>query len=85
MPWLAKLAPEKTGYTKLLAAVEDLRNEFHILIKKRQATHSKEFQNDFLDYYLTEIEETTDEDSSFYKDVGGEFVFRDSTLCNLFI
>lgn len=72
MPWLAKLAPKKTGFTKLLEAVQDLRNEFHILIKKRQATHSQEVLNDFLDFYLTEIEETKDEESSFYKEIGGK-------------
>ncbi len=71
MPWLAKLAPEKTGFTKLLEAVEDLRNEFRNLIKKRQKTRSKEDLNDFLDFYLQEIDEMKDEDSSFYKDVGG--------------
>lgn len=75
MPWLARLAPEKTGFTKLIQAVQDLRNEFHMLIKKRQATHSKEILNDFLDFYLAEIEETNDEDSSFYKEVGGELNF----------
>lgn len=73
MPWLAKMAPERTGFTKLMEAVQNLRNEFHSLIKKRQATHSSENDNDFLDFYLTEIEETKDEDSSFYKEVGGEF------------
>ncbi|XP_037036944.1 vitamin D 25-hydroxylase-like [Bradysia coprophila] len=70
MPWLARLAPERTGFTKLLEAVQDLRNEFRILIEKRQATRSKDIQNDFLDYYLTEIEATDDDSSSFYKDVG---------------
>ncbi|KAJ6636179.1 Cytochrome P450 2L1 [Pseudolycoriella hygida] len=70
MPWLAKLFPERTGFNNLLEAVKDLRNEFHILIKKRQATHSKDVLNDFLDFYLTEIEETTDEGSSFYKEEG---------------
>lgn len=71
MPWLAKLAPDRTGFTKLLEAVQDLRNEFRILIEKRQATRVKDVHDDFLDFYLTEIEETTDEDSSFYKEVGG--------------
>lgn len=74
MPWLAKIVPERTGFTKLLAAVEDLRNEFRIFIQKRREIHSKETLNDFLDYYLAEIEETEDKDSSFYKEVGSEFV-----------
>lgn len=72
MPWLAKLAPDTTGFTKLLEAVQDLRNEFRILIEKRREKYSREVLNDFLDYYLTEIEDTTDENSSFYKDVGGK-------------
>lgn len=75
MPWLARLAPEKTGFTKLLKAVQDLRNEFRILIERRQSIRSKDEHNDFLDYYLTEIETTDDESSSFYKDVGGWFDF----------
>lgn len=83
MPWLAKLAPETTGLTKLLQAVQDLRNEFHSLIKKRQATHSKDHLNDFLDFYLEEIEETEDKHSSFYKQTGGrlDFAFVEYELC----
>lgn len=79
MPWLAKLAPDKTGFSKLLMAVQDLRDAFHILIKKRQATHSKEVMNDFLDFYLTEIEETVDEESSFYREAGGT---KDCFVCS---
>lgn len=75
MPWLARLAPERTGFTKLFEAVQNLRHEFRLLIEKRQAIHSKDVQNDFLDYYLTEIETTTDESSSFYKEAGGWFDF----------
>lgn len=73
MPWLAKIAPEKTGLTNLLGAVQNLRNEFRMLIQKRKDVHSKEVLNDFLDYYLTEIEETNDEASSFYKEIGSKF------------
>lgn len=89
MPWLARLAPEKTGFTKLMKAVQDLRNEFHLLIKKRQATHSQEILNDFLDFYLAEIEKTNDEDSSFYKEVGSEldfeFIFLFTQIIKIFV
>lgn len=78
MPWLAKIAPDKTGFNNLLAAVQNLQNEFRLFIEKRKKIHSKDVENDFLDFYLTEIEKTTDEGSSFYKEVGSEFV-----QCNL--
>lgn len=73
MPWLAKIAPEKTGFKKLLGATQELRNEFRMFIQKRKETYSNQVLNDFLDFYLKEIEETNDKESSFYGDDGGEF------------
>jgi len=69
MPWLAKIAPDRTGFSNLVIAVNDLRNEFREFIRPRQEAPDHAPTN-FIDFYLQEIRETTDPASSFYKDTG---------------
>ncbi|XP_035711491.1 cytochrome P450 2C15 [Folsomia candida] len=70
LPWLAKLAPDLTGYTtglKLLAAPEQLARD---VISSHVATHSQGQERDFIDMALTKIYTTTDPKSVFYGDFG---------------
>ena len=72
MPWLARLAPQKTGLNNLLRGMKEMKEMFYQSIQQRQRTHSGE-KNDFIDYYLSEIERTTDPTSSFYKEEGSMY------------
>ena len=73
MPWLAKLAPDYTGFTALKLAVKNMREIFQKLVDERMKTFSPEKLEDFVDCYLKEIESTKDETSSFYKEVGSKY------------
>jgi len=72
LPWLAKLAPKATGFDKLVLAVEEMRKFFGDLYDEHLKSFSAEKLNDFVDHYINRIHQTTDPDSSFYKDSGSK-------------
>jgi hypothetical protein len=70
LPWLAKLAPELTGYSKglkLLAAPDALGRE---VISKHVDNYKEGEERDFIDVALTKIYNTQDPTSMFYGEVG---------------
>ncbi len=72
LPFLSKMAPELSGYRKL---VEEFNPIFEFLrkpIQQHKSTYQENQPRDFIDSYLDEISRTTNKSSSFYKENGGK-------------
>lgn len=91
LPWLAKLAPDLTGYSKglkLLAAPEELARD---VIGKHIKNHVAGDEKDFIDMTLTKIYNTVDTSSPFFGQIGRKLKNLILTLrtylqqCNIFI
>ena len=65
-----KLFPNFANCAANKAAYGDVRTMMQELIEEHKETQDKEHPRDFIDCYLTEIANTSEKDSSFYKDVG---------------
>ncbi len=72
MPWLAKLFPDSTGYTKLAHAAETFKQMLRGLIKEHQNTFTPGSNRDYIDMYLEKMTETKNVDSSFYQERGSK-------------
>jgi hypothetical protein len=73
LPWLARIAPDLTGYSKglkLLAAPEALARD---VINKHVDTYIPGHDRDFIDVTLTKIYNTVDPNSVFYKEIGCKY------------
>ncbi|ODN05582.1 Methyl farnesoate epoxidase [Orchesella cincta] len=70
LPWLAKLAPDYTGYSKGLKFLGAPEGLFREVIRKHVETYVPGRERDFIDVTLTRIYSTTDPKSVFYGDVG---------------
>ncbi|CAG7836749.1 unnamed protein product [Allacma fusca] len=70
-PWLLKVLPGPLGFTKTLALRDRLHEMLHDEITEHEETLPKDGNpRDFIDAYLLQIKETTEEKSSFYKEEG---------------
>lgn len=72
IPWFAKLFPGFSGLDEMNRDLEPLWEFFERHINQHKSTFIPGQIRDFLDAYIQEIANTTDPDSSFYKEVGGE-------------
>ena len=72
MPWLAKLAPELTGFSKVLTAVDEMNKMLREVINQHQNTLAEDYDRDFIDVSIRKIAETDDPTSSFYKENGSK-------------
>jgi len=72
MPWLAKLFPNSTGYTKLAHAAETFKQMLRELVKEHEKTFTPGSNRDYIDMYLEKMNETKNPDSSFYQELGGK-------------
>ena len=82
-PWIVKLFPSFCEEDKNRETINDLRKLMREHIKHHQETLDPNDPRDFIDKYLIEIENTTDENSSFYKSNGVENL--EGTLLDLFM
>jgi hypothetical protein len=64
--------PKKSGYNKVVEAVEKLREMFRSVLEEHKSTYQQGIYRDFIDVYLEKINATEDPTSSFYKEVGGK-------------
>ena len=62
-PNMANRKMNKAGYADVVRMIQDL-------IKTHKISHDKNHPRDFIDCYLTEILNTEDPESSFYKETG---------------
>jgi hypothetical protein len=69
---VAKLAPKLTGWYSFMQAVGKAKNLIRGKITKHKENYDKYNLRDFMDVYLAEVHGTTDPQSSFYKNVGGQ-------------
>ena len=72
MPWLAKLFPDSTGYTKLATGAEELKEILREIVREHQKSFSPGSNRDYIDMYLQKMNETNDPNSSFYQELGGK-------------
>ncbi|CAG7819346.1 unnamed protein product [Allacma fusca] len=70
LPWLAKLLPDYTGYSKGLRYLEGPDQLGKDILRTHMETYNPDKERDFIDVALTRIYNTTDPKSMFYKDVG---------------
>ena len=62
-PNMANRKMNKAGYADVVRMIQDL-------IQTHKISHDKNHPRDFIDCYLTEILNTEDPESSFYKETG---------------
>ena len=62
-PNMANRKMNKAGYADVVRMIQDL-------IQTHKTSHDKNHPRDFIDCYLTEILNTEDPESSFYKETG---------------
>lgn len=70
LPWLAKLAPEYTGYSKGLRYLGAPDKLLQDILKDHMETYEAGRERDFIDVALSRIYNESDPDSPFYKQVG---------------
>ncbi|CAG7832972.1 unnamed protein product [Allacma fusca] len=70
LPWLAKLFPTYTGYTKGLRYFEAPEQLVKEVVQKHVDSYVPGTEKDFIDVMLTKIYSTTEPSSMFYKNVG---------------
>lgn len=69
-PWILKIFPDMAGRKTNKAGYATVAKMITELIESHKKTHDKENPRDFIDLYLTEILNTKDPNSSFYKETG---------------
>jgi len=82
-PWIAKLYPQFLERDKDLEIVREMLNFMSNTIKEHEESIDPNEPRDFTDKVLIEIRKTTDKTSSFYGDVGREYLAN--TMLDLFI
>ncbi|CAG7785859.1 unnamed protein product [Allacma fusca] len=81
IPWFGSSFPNFTNIISGIEAYKDLYTFLDERIKRHRETWIKNTPRDFIDAYLDKIEETTDENSTFF--AGKNFIR--STVADLFI
>jgi hypothetical protein len=81
MPWLAKIFPKMSGWTAVVDGVKHVKDFIKDTIAEHKGTRDPDNARDYMDVYLNEIEKTTDNDSSFYKNAGGRLVKNIVSRC----
>lgn len=72
MPWVAKLIPNQCGWSEFVKAIQKAKALIGGVIKEHKETLDLENHRDFMDVYLNEVKNTTDQSSSFYMESGGK-------------
>ena len=70
LPWLAKLAPELTGYAKGLRYLGGPDKLGRDILRTHMETYEPGRDRDFIDIALSRVYNETNPQSPFYKDVG---------------
>ncbi|XP_021957315.1 methyl farnesoate epoxidase [Folsomia candida] len=70
MPWLVRIFPGWTGYDKIKRALSDLADYMRKPVIDHQKTRQDDFDRDFTDAFLKEIDKTTDPNSAFMGKLG---------------
>jgi hypothetical protein len=83
LPWLIKFAPRLTRWNQFLESVESVHKFLQGIIESHKETFDDCNIRDFIDAYLLEIQRTTDPNSSFYGEVGGNSFFFKAFKINL--
>ena len=71
LPWLIKLAPDLTGWTRYKAVFPAIKELIQEYIVEHKKTFQKDNLRDYMDAFMLEQSQTTDPRSSFYKKAGG--------------
>ena len=69
-PWIANIYPSFARFDYAMATVSSLIDLMEDYIQKHKESLDKNAPRDFIDMMLIEIENTTDESSSFYGHIG---------------
>ena len=69
-PWILKVFPNMANHKINKAGYADVLRMIRDLIQTHKKSHDKNHPRDFIDCYLTEILNTEDPESSFYKKTG---------------
>ena len=72
MPTLAKTFPKLTGWSTYLEALSITQAFMRTFVQSRVEAYKEECINDFMDAYIQQINQTTDPDSTFYKEEGSK-------------
>jgi hypothetical protein len=76
LPWLIKFAPRLTRWKAFTQSISSVHNFLQSIVNQHKQQRMKiddvgsSMKNDFIDFYLSEIDATTDHGSSFYKEKG---------------
>ncbi len=79
MPTLAKTFPKLTGWSTYLEALSVTNGFIRNYVQSRVESHKEGCINDFTDAYIQQINQTTDPESSFYKEEGSKNETEDPT------
>ena len=82
MPWLRHLPYFNGKFEESRRSPQEMREVTSESINRHKATYQEDHQRDFVDSYLKKIQETTDTESSFYKENGEGNIQR--TMMDLF-
>jgi len=81
MPALALTFPKLTGWKTYLDAFSITHTFIRNYVKSRIESYKEECINDFTDAYIQQIRNTTDPESSFYKEEGSKNHPKAILLC----
>ena len=70
MPWLRHLPYFNTKFEQARRSPQEMREVTTESINRHKESYQPEHQRDFIDCYIKKMDETSDINSSFYKDVG---------------
>jgi len=82
LPWVAKLAPEWSGWNNYLNSIPPTKALMEELLANYKDTFSPDDLRDFTDAYIKEIYNTTDPSSTFYREKGCKNVYNFSLTFN---
>lgn len=72
MPWLTKLFPEWSGWNAFMRDIKPSNDFLKIFIEEHRKTITRNEPRDFTDAYLDEIANEINQDSTFYREIGGK-------------